>query len=92
MADIAKYYGQNNPEYFYEYGTADAIATTAWDHSVMHGCVCDSSWKVGYGEGETQLPEYFGADCSLRKNLSSLSRSHVVKIDSNDFRTMSKRG
>jgi hypothetical protein len=33
----------------------------------MQGCLCDSAWPVGYGEGETQLAEYFGADCSLSK-------------------------
>jgi len=41
--------------------------TVAWDHDVIHGCLCDSSWAVGYGDGQTQLAEYFGADCSLRK-------------------------
>jgi predicted alpha/beta-fold hydrolase len=39
--------------------------SVAWDHDVMHGCLCDSTWAVGYGQGETQLAEYFGADCSL---------------------------
>jgi hypothetical protein len=33
----------------------------------MFGCVCDSSWEVGLGKGQTQEPEYFGADCSLRR-------------------------
>jgi hypothetical protein len=39
--------------------------SVAWDHDVMHGCLCDSTWAVGYTQGETQLAEYFGADCSL---------------------------
>lgn len=47
----------------YEYGyDTDGVA---WDADIMHTCVCDSSWSVGLGEGETQLPEYFGPDCSL---------------------------
>ena len=35
---------------------------------MVHGCVCDSSWAVGYKEGETQLAEYFGGDCSLSQS------------------------
>ena len=45
-----------------------SLSTSAtWDAHVIHGCVCSSSWKVGLGAGETQLPEYFGPDCSLRR-------------------------
>jgi hypothetical protein len=29
--------------------------------------LCDSSWPVGLGSGQTQEPEWFGPDCSLRK-------------------------
>ncbi len=39
----------------------------AWDARVVSGCLCDSSWKVGLDDGETQEPEYFGPDCSLRR-------------------------
>lgn len=39
----------------------------AWDYNTMHGCLCDSSWEVGYKSGQYQLPEYFGPDCSLSK-------------------------
>lgn len=38
-----------------------------WDKEAMFGCVCDSDWPVGLNRGETQTPEYFGADCSLRR-------------------------
>lgn len=38
-----------------------------WDEDKVYGCVCDSSWSVGLGAGETQEPEWFGPDCSLRK-------------------------
>ncbi|CAM9879004.1 unnamed protein product [Phaeothamnion confervicola] len=37
-----------------------------WDEDMVYGCVCDSSWDVGLGSGETQAPEWFGPDCSLR--------------------------
>ena len=34
---------------------------------MIYGCVCDSSWTVGYGSGETQLAEYFGRACQYRR-------------------------
>ena len=51
------------------YGSsALAQATVAWDHSVMKGCVCNStSWDVGYGYDQYQLAEYYLPDCSLSK-------------------------
>lgn len=51
------------------YGTGAGFDTIAWDFNTIYGCVCDSSWPVGYGKGETQLAEYFGPDCSLSKIL-----------------------
>jgi len=51
----------------FEYGSINAFATTAWDHDVVHGCMCDSTWPVGYADGETQLAEYFGGDCSQKR-------------------------
>jgi hypothetical protein len=47
--------------------------TVTWDENKIYGCVCDSSWTVGLASGETQEPEYFGPDCSLRKRSSLLS-------------------
>ena len=38
--------------------------TGVWDWNTMMGCACDSSWPVGFGPGEYQLGEYYGADCS----------------------------
>ena len=32
-----------------------------WDWNTMMGCACDSSWPVGFGPGEYQLGEYYGA-------------------------------
>lgn len=39
-----------------------------WDEDKVFGCVCDSSWAVGLGSGDTQEPEWFGPDCSYRKS------------------------
>lgn len=38
-----------------------------WDQDRNFGCVCDSSWTVGLGNGERQEPEWFGPDCSLKR-------------------------
>lgn len=40
--------------------------TTTWDSRKIYGCVCDSSWDVGFDNGETQRSEWFGYDCSLK--------------------------
>ncbi len=40
--------------------------TVTWDEEMIYGCVCDSAWEVGLGSGQTQEPEWFGPDCSLR--------------------------
>ena len=37
-----------------------------WDAMRLYGCVCDSSWPVGLGPGETQEPEYFGPTCAAQ--------------------------
>jgi len=50
------------PNTYYE-GSED---THTWDEDKLYGCVCDSSWSVGLDDGETQEPEWFGPDCSLR--------------------------
>ena len=47
------------------YGGAPDGAT--WDEDKVFGCVCDSSWPVGFGAGETQAAEYTGADCAQRR-------------------------
>jgi hypothetical protein len=40
--------------------------TKAWDARKIYGCLCDSSWEVGLSNGQRQMPEWFGPDCSLR--------------------------
>lgn len=39
----------------------------SWDAQSLMACVCDSSWAVGLGSGETQLAEYFGPACEFRR-------------------------
>lgn len=39
----------------------------AWDYASVYGCVCDSSWPVGLGAGDTQEAEYFGGNCGRRR-------------------------
>ena len=51
----------------FQYG-GDSAATT-WDEDKMFACVCDSAWDVGYGSGETQAAQWFGADCSQRASM-----------------------
>jgi hypothetical protein len=51
----------------FEYGESTLRDSTAWDGDIMHACVCDSTWEVGLNKYNTQLSEYFGADCSMRK-------------------------
>jgi hypothetical protein len=43
------------------------VDSVTWDQNKIMGCVCDSEWPVGLGSGETQVPEYFGRDCSKRR-------------------------
>lgn len=74
----------------FEYGTAETITTTTWDANAMTGCLCDSSWDVGMASGQTQFPEWFGADCSLKRcpshddPFTHLDETHCWKL--NQFR------
>lgn len=68
MNDINRIRRVQNPDQVtFEYGSGDGLETVAWDYDSMFGCYCDSSWEVGYGAGETQLAEWFGPDCSLKR-------------------------
>ena len=57
-------------------------AHKTWDFETMQGCLCDSDWAVGLGDGETQVAEYFGADCSRRRCPSG--RDPSSKADGTD--------
>ncbi|KAG5185798.1 hypothetical protein JKP88DRAFT_311124 [Tribonema minus] len=42
-------------------------AAAAWDADKLWACLCDSSWPVGIGAGETQASEWFGPACTQRR-------------------------
>lgn len=66
MAEIAQLFSVQNPTYNVTYGSATGMNTIAWDYDTIYGCMCDSSWSVGYGSGMVQVSEFFGPDCSLK--------------------------
>jgi hypothetical protein len=37
----------------------DKSNSTSWDSDKIYGCLCDSSWTVGYGYGETRESEWY---------------------------------
>ncbi|RLN53156.1 hypothetical protein BBJ28_00003445 [Nothophytophthora sp. Chile5] len=43
------------------------VTATTWDQDRIYGCLCDSSWAVGLAAGQSQLSQWFGADCSRSK-------------------------
>ena len=74
----------------FSYGNPSTLATTTWDQDTGYGCVCDSSWVVGLGSGETQLAEWFGADCSLKRCPSG--DDPLTSIDDTNCEGKSKNG
>jgi hypothetical protein len=66
------------PNSYYE-GDEDG---TTWDEDKSFGCVCDSSWAVGLGAGQTQESEWFGPDCSLRR-CPSANDPRTIRDDTN---------
>ena len=54
-----------------------------WDTKFGHACVCDSTWNVGLGSGETQESEFFGPSCEFRRCPSGddPSTAHVDETD-----------
>ena len=68
MADLSRH---DNPYTSKDivYGSVRQEDGGAWDHDVIYGCICDSSWPVGFDFHEWQLSQYFGPDCSLSKFL-----------------------
>lgn len=48
------------------YGYGGDEEHTTWDEDRIFGCVCDSSWTVGFGPGEYQATEWFEPDCSKK--------------------------
>jgi hypothetical protein len=67
MYEMAEQQRTANSKLPYDYGTLLGYDLWSWDFDVMYGCVCEAPWVVGFNYGETQLAEYFGPDCSLRR-------------------------
>lgn len=65
----------------YSYGGSESSAT--WDENKIFGCVCDSAWTVGYGSGEYQATQWFGADCSL-KHCPGADDPRTTLVDESD--------
>lgn len=91
MSEMAKLFSERNPSYSVSYGTADGMNSIAWDSEVIHGCMCDSSWTVGYGSGMVQVSEYFGPDCSL-KHCPSGDDPLTTSIDETDCFNITQQG
>ncbi|CAM9380098.1 unnamed protein product, partial [Ascophyllum nodosum] len=69
LSNVTTYTGEEQSTYFFLHIRITASReddTVTWDEDMIYGCVCDSSWEVGLGAGQTQEPEWFGPDCSLR--------------------------
>lgn len=43
------------------------VDSSTWDGDSSRACVCDSTWSVGLGSGQTQLAEFFGPACEFRR-------------------------
>jgi hypothetical protein len=56
---------------------------------MIYGCVCESSWPVGLGAGETQEPEWFGPDCSL-KHCPSADNPRTNAVETNCYGMVAK--
>jgi len=65
--------------------------TGTWDWNTMMGCACDSSWPVGFGDGEYQLGEYYGADCSKKRCPTGVA-PWIRNTDPNDAWNDTARG
>lgn len=64
---------------------------TTWDEDKVQGCVCDSSWDVGFAAGQLQLPQWFGPDCSLRRCPSN-DDPRTYDVDESDCEYKSGNG
>jgi hypothetical protein len=70
MRHLAKeedYFALQDPSVESSYTAQRYNVAGSWDADVTMGCVCDSGWAVGYARDETQVGEYFGPACELRR-------------------------
>mmetsp|Transcript_25027 Transcript_25027/g.34364 ORF Transcript_25027/g.34364 Transcript_25027/m.34364 type:complete len:227 (+) Transcript_25027:1141-1821(+) len=76
----------------YEYNlkqTFENSSSITWDAKKIFGCLCDSSWEVGLAANQTQEPEWFGSDCSLR-HCPSADNPRTIKDETNCFNVTAK--
>jgi hypothetical protein len=43
---------------------ATAAGAAGWEAARVYACDCDSAWPVGFGAGQTQVPQAAGVDCA----------------------------
>lgn len=63
------------------------VDPTGWDADKLYGCVCDSEWAVGYGPGQMQAAQFYGADCSLAR-CPSADDPRTADVDETDCEFM----
>jgi len=61
-----------------------------WDSDMVHGCVCDSSWSVGFGNGQRQLVEWYGSACQYQRCPSG--NDPITLADDTDCRGLTDNG
>ena len=67
LASTAEHYPLSTNTDTSRYNYVPVLDGVTWDGESNMGCVCDSSWVVGLGAGETQQSEYFGPSCEFRR-------------------------
>ena len=83
--------GEINAEPFGPAATYGGLPdSSTWDEAKIYGCVCDSTWEVGFGVGQTQAPQWYGPDCSLKRCPSGDDPSS--NVDETDCAWRSKNG
>ena len=77
-----------------EGGIEPLVPTTfkyeSWDMKNSHGCLCHSSWPVGFLSGESQLGEWYGPSCNLKRCPSG--NDVYTSIDETDCNKKSNNG
>ena len=70
-----------------------SVSNRYWEYDRIFGCICDSSWVVGLGAGESQQTEWFGSDCSNRHCPSGDNPDTTIdETDCSDIIATSKVG
>eukprot|EP00602_Paraphysomonas_sp_CaronLab_P000857 CAMPEP_0185030848 /NCGR_PEP_ID=MMETSP1103-20130426/17941_1 /TAXON_ID=36769 /ORGANISM="Paraphysomonas bandaiensis, Strain Caron Lab Isolate" /LENGTH=634 /DNA_ID=CAMNT_0027566127 /DNA_START=316 /DNA_END=2221 /DNA_ORIENTATION=+ len=59
---------------------AQEVDGDTWDAKSVMGCLCDSSWAVGLGAGETQLAEFFGPDVNSADARQAMTQLQVLSM------------